>query len=128
MFSKVKSFKSGRAKLRYLNEESVLFDVLQNEVVYVSELTSEVMLLEVKVDEIHKESLMKDETVENLRTELVVKNDLLKSSPLKAINQGKTYEEVKDRQKARKVKAIKTAAEQALWSYRGESGAEISTR
>ena len=69
------------------------------------------------MDEIHKESLKKDETIENLQAELVMKNDLLKS-PLKAINQGKTYEEVKDRQKARKVRAIKTAAEQALWFVR----------
>ena len=101
-----------------MNEESVLFDVIQNEVVYISELTTEVKLLEAKMDEIHKESLKKDETVENLQTKLVMKNDLLKSSPLNAINQGKTYEDVKDRQKARKVRAIKTAAEQALWFVR----------
>ena len=73
--------------------------------------------LETKVDEIQNESLKKDETVENLQAELVMKNDLLKS-PLKAVNQGKTYEEVKDRQKARKLRTIKTAAEQALWFVR----------
>ena len=69
------------------------------------------------MDEIQNESLKKDETVENLQAELVMKNDLLKS-PLKAVNQGKTYEEVKDRQKARKLRTIKTAAEQALWFVR----------
>ena len=100
-----------------MNEESVLFDLFEDEVVYVSELTMKVKSLETKVDEIQNESLKKDETVENLQAELVMKNDLLKS-PLKAVNQGKTYEEVKDRQKARKLRTIKTAAEQALWFVR----------
>ena len=111
------SLKSGRARLRYLNEESVLFDLFKDEVVYVSERTMKVKSLEAKVDEIQNESLKKNETVENLQAELVMKNDLLKS-PLKAVNQGKTYEEVKDRQKARKLRTIKTAAEQALWFVR----------
>ena len=106
------SLKSGRARLRYLNEESVLFDLFKDEVVYVSELTMKVKSLEAKVDEIQNESLKKDETVENLQAELVMKNDLLKS-PLQAVRV-----KVKDRQKARKLRAIKTAAEQALWFVR----------
>ena len=78
----------------------------------VSNLTNQIAALENKVSLICEESRKKDLALKKLREE---KCELqMMSAAATTVDHGKTYDEVEERQKKRKVKSIRTAAEQAL--------------
>ena len=97
-------------KKAQVRKRSTKLNIYLDELARVSELIQQVLSLGRQMEEAVRESAKKDEALKRVESEKAA----LESTSQLPFNLGKTYDEVQPRQKKRKVRTIKTAAEQAL--------------
>ena len=103
-----------RPRTAYLRHNHVLFDACKNEVIDVCDLRKQVTSLEENLQLVNEECRRKEATVKKLKADNKKLQDSL-SATSGAVNLlGKTYDEVAERQKKRKVSRIKAATEKTL--------------
>ncbi len=97
-------------KKAQVRKRSTKLNFYLDELTRVSELNQQVLSLGRQMEEAVRESAKKDEALKRVESEKAA----LESTSQLPFNLGKTYDEVQPRQKQRKVRIMKTAAEQAL--------------
>ena len=97
-------------KKAQVRKRSTKLNIYLDELTRVSELNQQVLSLGRQTKEAVQESAKKDEALKRVESEKAA----YESTSQLPFNLGKTYDEVQPRQKQRKVRTIKTAAEQAL--------------
>ena len=100
--AKVKKIKSGRAKQDFLKKEVIQFYLKLSDIISFTDLFSQVETLQCEVNQLSHSVSEKDSAIEVLKNEVTKQKKLLQTSAAR-VNVGKEYDEVQERQKARKV-------------------------